>query len=53
MATDGLLKYAPAARIVEVCAGQDNEACATGLIELVRYRSGGLPDDVTVILAAL
>lgn len=53
LATDGLLKYAPAVRIVEVCAGQDNEACATGLIELVRYRSGSLPDDVTVILAAL
>jgi PPM family protein phosphatase len=53
LATDGLLKYTSAERIVEACRTQDTETAARQLIELVRYRSGALPDDVTVILARL
>ncbi len=53
LATDGLLKYTSAERIVEVCRSQEPEAAARQLIELVRYRSGALPDDVTIILAPL
>ncbi|HEX3800517.1 MAG TPA: protein phosphatase 2C domain-containing protein [Verrucomicrobiae bacterium] len=53
LATDGLLKYSSAERIATVCREGDNETCAVRLIELVRYASGALPDDVTVILATL
>ena len=53
MATDGLLKYSSGSRIIEVCRERDDEGCAAKLIELVRYPSGRLPDDVTVILATL
>jgi serine/threonine protein phosphatase PrpC len=53
LATDGLLKYASAERIATVCRESDNEVCATRLIELVRYPSGTLPDDVTLIVAGL
>ncbi len=53
LATDGLLKYTSAERIVGVCREQPVELAAKQLIELVRYASGGLPDDVTVILAKL
>jgi serine/threonine protein phosphatase PrpC len=53
LATDGLLKYAPPERIVAACRGCAAEAAAQRLIELVRYPSGALPDDVTVILARL
>lgn len=51
LATDGLLKYTSAERIVGVCREGDDESCAARLIELVRYSSGRLPDDVTVIVA--
>jgi len=50
LATDGLLKYTSAERIVRVCREQPVEIAAKQLIDLVRYPSGGLPDDVTVIL---
>lgn len=53
LATDGLLKYTSAERIVGVCREQAVELAANQLIELVRYPSGGLPDDVTVILTKL
>jgi serine/threonine protein phosphatase PrpC len=53
LATDGLLKYTSADRVVESCRDQDLELAAQQIIELVRYPSGTLPDDVTVILAAL
>jgi serine/threonine protein phosphatase PrpC len=53
LATDGLLKYAPSERIIAVCRESAAETAAKNLIELVRYRSGALPDDVTVILAKL
>jgi serine/threonine protein phosphatase PrpC len=53
LATDGLLKYASAERIVAVCCEPDIETCAAQLVELVRFPSGTLPDDITVILVTL
>jgi PPM family protein phosphatase len=53
LATDGLLKYTGAERIVETCRQLPTEASAQLLIELVRYPSGSLPDDITLILTAL
>jgi serine/threonine protein phosphatase PrpC len=53
LATDGLLKYTSPERIIEVCRKSDRVETARRLIELVRYPSGALPDDVTVIVAAL
>jgi len=53
LATDGLLKYAPAARIATISQIHPPEDAAKKLIELVRYRSGALPDDTTVILTRL
>jgi len=53
LATDGLLKYTAAERIVETCRHHPIEAASQRLIELVRYPSGALPDDVTLILTKL
>jgi serine/threonine protein phosphatase PrpC len=53
LATDGLLKYTSAEQIVKTCREHPVEVAANRLIELVRYASGALPDDVTVILASL
>jgi len=50
LATDGLLKYTSAERINTVCREDAAEVAAQRLIELVRYPSGALPDDVTVIV---
>lgn len=49
LATDGLLKYTSPDRIASACVDGDLAHCARKLIELVRYPSGGLPDDVTVV----
>ena len=51
LATDGLLKYSGAERIVSVCRTTEPDAVPRKLIELVRYPSGALPDDVTVVFA--
>jgi serine/threonine protein phosphatase PrpC len=52
LATDGLLKYTSAERIITICReGAPPDEIARRLIELVRYQSGALPDDVTVIFA--
>jgi len=51
LATDGLLKYTSSERIVETCREQPIDSVAPRLIGLVRYQSGALPDDVTVIVA--
>lgn len=51
LASDGLLKYASAERITGCVGGADLEAVARELVELVRLRSGALPDDVAVLLA--
>ena len=53
LATDGLLKYASSDRITAACRNHDHAEATRRLIELVRYSSGALPDDVTVILAQL
>jgi len=48
-----LLKYTSAQRIIETCRQHPTELAAQRLIELVRYTSGELPDDVTLILSKL
>jgi PPM family protein phosphatase len=48
LATDGLLE-----RIIAVCREQPTDVAAQRLVELVRYPSGALPDDVTIILSAM
>ena len=53
LATDGLLKYTSAERIIATCRAHSTELAAQRLIELVRYASGALPDDVTLILTML
>ena len=53
LATDGLLKYASLESIIRICAEYPVELAAQRLIELVRYTSGALPDDVTLILTDL
>jgi serine/threonine protein phosphatase PrpC len=52
LATDGLLKYTSSERIVTVCRDEVASHVPRRLIELVRYPSGALPDDVTVIFAS-
>ena len=50
LATDGLLKYTSAEHIIGTCREHPAEVgAAQRLIELVRYPSGRLPDDVTLI----
>ena len=51
LASDGLLKYSSQEQIAAVCRAYTGGECARRLIELVRYPSGNLPDDVTVIVA--
>lgn len=51
LATDGLIKYTSAERIIGICREQPVDLASKGLIELVQFSSGALPDDVTVILA--
>jgi len=50
VASDGLLKYSSAEQIAAVTLAGDVEASAKNLVELVRYSSGALPDDVSVLL---
>ncbi len=52
LATDGLLKYTGSERIIAICRNDDGSQIPRRLIELVRYPSGALPDDVTVIFAS-
>ena len=51
LGTDGLLKYAAPERIISICTAPEPSDVPRKLIELVRYPSGALPDDVTVIFA--
>jgi len=51
LATDGLLKYTSSERIITVCREHKPSEVPRRLIELVRYPSGALPDDATVIFA--
>lgn len=51
IASDGLLKYTSSERIASVALAADLESAAQNLVGLVRYASGALPDDVSVLLA--
>lgn len=48
--SDGLFKYADARRIRELASGEDLPAAARALAALPRLASGGLPDDVGLVL---
>jgi PPM family protein phosphatase len=50
VASDGLLRYAKPAEIALYAAGHDLAAAAKALIDLVRLPTGGLQDDVSVVL---
>ena len=50
LATDGLFKYTSAEHILGTSREHPPDVAAQRLIELVRYPSGALPDDVTVIV---
>jgi serine/threonine protein phosphatase PrpC len=52
-ATDGLFKYTGAERICAAVAGEDLNQAALSLANLVRLRSGALPDDVGIVLARM
>jgi len=51
VASDGLLKYTSAERIAAVTLANDVEKSAENLVGLVRYSSGALPDDISILLA--
>ncbi len=51
LASDGLLKYTSAERIAATVVAEDLQANAVDLLDLVRLRSGALPDDVAILLA--
>ncbi len=50
IATDGLIKYAPMTTIRQIISKNAVKSVANLLIECVRYPSGNLPDNVTVIV---
>jgi serine/threonine protein phosphatase PrpC len=50
--TDGLFKYAPVPRIIEVASGPPELACRA-LIDLVRMPNGKLQDDIGVVVCDL
>ncbi len=50
IATDGLFKYADRQTIASLARNTDLDAAAKSLIDAVRLRSGGLQDDVAVVL---
>jgi PPM family protein phosphatase len=51
LASDGLLKYTSSEKITHASLGSDLDRAAQDLVELVRYPSGALPDDVSIVLA--
>jgi serine/threonine protein phosphatase PrpC len=50
VASDGLVRYARPADIARIASGPDLAAAAHALVELVRLPSGGLQDDISVVL---
>jgi hypothetical protein len=50
VASDGLLHYARQADIIRIASGEDLQAAARALIDLVRLPNGTLQDDVAVVL---
>jgi serine/threonine protein phosphatase PrpC len=53
LASDGLLKYATREKIATVVRHADLEVTPDRLVDLVRLKSGGLQDDVAVVLVRL
>ena len=51
VASDGLLKYTSPEKIAAAARIPNLEQAAQGLVNLVRYSSGALPDDVSILLA--
>jgi serine/threonine protein phosphatase PrpC len=51
IASDGLLKYTSQEKIAETVAAADFDSLAEKLMALVRYQSGALPDDVSILVA--
>ncbi len=51
VASDGLLKYTSMEKIAATVLAADFESAAHKLVELVRYQSGAMPDDVSDLLA--
>lgn len=51
VATDGLFKYAPPSKLIELGGHGSLDDAADSLVNSVRLRSGSLPDDVAVVLA--
>jgi serine/threonine protein phosphatase PrpC len=50
VASDGLLRYAKRTDIIRVASGEDLQAAARGLVDLVRLPNGNLQDDVAIVL---
>lgn len=50
VASDGLVKYAPARRICETALEANLDLAARKLVHLARLQSGALPDDVSLVL---
>lgn len=50
IASDGLFTYAKRDAIARIAEGEDLAAAARELVELVRFPSGEVPDDVSVVL---
>ncbi len=50
VASDGLLRYARRADLVRIATAGSIESAARALLELVRLPSGGLQDDVSIVL---
>ncbi|HTB85597.1 MAG TPA: PP2C family serine/threonine-protein phosphatase [Candidatus Sulfotelmatobacter sp.] len=51
VATDGLLKYTSLEKIASTILAADFDATAGRLVDLVRYQSRALPDDISILLA--
>jgi PPM family protein phosphatase len=51
VASDGLLKYTSAGRIAEAARSSDLNEVLRKLVGLVRFPSGMLPDDLSILLA--
>ncbi len=50
VASDGLLRYAKRSDIARVANGPDLAVAARALVDLVRLPTGGLQDDVSIVL---
>lgn len=50
VASDGLLKYAKRPDILRIASGDDLQAAARALLDLVRLPNGALQDDVAIVL---